>query len=276
MVNSNIHPFEAAGLGTAPFTYHGCETRVGPLRYIERGVEVEVGSPGQPMGTCALCSAGIKYCHMIKGSCGSTFIVGSDCVEKLRGVEDVLPQIQEQVRLAKKRERAAKAKATREANAARRVAETEARKVDVRAAFLNANPGIMDALALQGNPFVAQMREKFEAFGSLTERQTKAVMDLYRTHLTPKVDAPDGRVEVRCRLVAVKSIEEFCYGRPTVRMLATFEGGDEAGIWRAWGTLPASINPEYRGVVNLRATFSRKPNVRHEAWFSRPVAKVGK
>lgn len=273
MVN-NIHPFESAGLGTAPFRYLGCETRVGPLRYVERGVEVEVGSPGQPMGTCALCGMGIKYCHMIKGSCGTMFVVGSDCVEKLRGVEDVLPQIQEAVKLARKRERAEKARVLREERAAARERDAKARKAEIYSQFLAANPGILDALAVEGNPFVAQMREKLESFGSLTERQVKAVMDLYRVRQMPKAAAPSGRVDVRCRLVAVKAIEEWCYGRLTTRLLATLEGGDEAGVWRAWGTLPSSIPSDYRGEVDIRATFNPKPNAAHEAWFSRPTGKV--
>ena len=52
------------------------------------------------------------------------------------------------------------------------------------------------------------------------------------------------------------------------------EGGDEAGVWRAWGTLPSSIPSDYRGEVGIRATFNPKPNAAHEAWFSRPTGKV--
>jgi len=72
------HPFEAAGLGVAPFRVVDVENRVGPIRY---GNTV-VGAPGQPMGACDYCGRGIAQCFMVKGSDGSLFTVGCDCVRK--------------------------------------------------------------------------------------------------------------------------------------------------------------------------------------------------
>lgn len=73
------HPFEAAGLGLAPFRCIGAETRVGPIR-LPGGIEV--GAPGQPMGTCDFCGTGIAECYVIRSSDGKQFIVGCDCVAK--------------------------------------------------------------------------------------------------------------------------------------------------------------------------------------------------
>lgn len=79
-----LHPFERAGLGLAPFRLSYVEERRGPIRtQIEPGIFVEVGAPGQPMGTCDYCGQGIAICCGIESADGRRFIVGSDCVAKL-------------------------------------------------------------------------------------------------------------------------------------------------------------------------------------------------
>lgn len=79
---SDIHVFEAAGLGKAPFRVLGVECKVGPIRYERNGVEVQVGSPGQPMGCCAYCFTGIMECWSIRSADGKVFDVGCECVRK--------------------------------------------------------------------------------------------------------------------------------------------------------------------------------------------------
>lgn len=82
----SLHPFAQAGLGVAPFRCIGVEYRVGPVKSVmdfgNGPVQVEVGSPGQPMGTCAYCGQGIAECCVIQDGNGKTFIVGNQCVEK--------------------------------------------------------------------------------------------------------------------------------------------------------------------------------------------------
>jgi hypothetical protein len=84
LMTATLHPFERAGLGVAPFRYIGFEYRVGPIRTEDpaTGVTMEVGSPGQPMGTCALCGQGIAECCLIQDANGKRFIVGNVCVMK--------------------------------------------------------------------------------------------------------------------------------------------------------------------------------------------------
>ncbi len=79
------HMFELAGLGTAPFRFVGVEEKRGPIRYTDKttGLEMEVGAPGQPMGTCDYCGQGIAICCTVKSADGKTFIVGSDCIAKV-------------------------------------------------------------------------------------------------------------------------------------------------------------------------------------------------
>lgn len=80
---NTIHKFEERGLGKAPFTVFGVEHRVGPIRTVlASGVTVQVGAPGQPMGTCDYCGQEIAQCWMIRSSDGKEFVVGCDCVRK--------------------------------------------------------------------------------------------------------------------------------------------------------------------------------------------------
>lgn len=77
---NDLHPFEAVGLGLAPFRYVGMEEKVGPIT-LDNGVQV--GSPGQPMGTCDYCGQGIAYCVGVESADGKRFVIGMDCAEKL-------------------------------------------------------------------------------------------------------------------------------------------------------------------------------------------------
>lgn len=77
----NLHPFESAGLGKSPFRYVGYDVKVGPIR-CDDGM-TQIGSPGQPMGTCDYCGQGIAICVSIQSIDGKLFTVGQDCAEKL-------------------------------------------------------------------------------------------------------------------------------------------------------------------------------------------------
>jgi hypothetical protein len=80
-----IHPWEDAGLGLAPFRCLGVERRIGPIKYQDPkypGITTEIGSPGQPMGTCDFCGQGIADCYIIVSKDGKKFVVGSDCVRR--------------------------------------------------------------------------------------------------------------------------------------------------------------------------------------------------
>lgn len=77
---TKVHPFEAAGLGIAPFAMISYTLKQGP---IVREDGTQIGCPGQPMGTCEYCGQGIAHCYQIRSSDGKTFIVGSDCAEKV-------------------------------------------------------------------------------------------------------------------------------------------------------------------------------------------------
>lgn len=77
--DTTVHVFQKSGLGRAPFRFIGCEERRGPLRLPDGST---IGSPGQPMGTCAHCGTGIAVCCTIESADGKRFIVGNVCVNK--------------------------------------------------------------------------------------------------------------------------------------------------------------------------------------------------
>lgn len=115
------HPFERAGLGVAPFRVVGVEERRGPITTSVGGVLVQVGAPGQPMGTCDYCGTGIAECWQIESADRRRFIVGCDCVRKTKDTS-LLRQIDPQLR-ALQREKRAKLAARKRAELAELLAD---------------------------------------------------------------------------------------------------------------------------------------------------------
>ena len=120
-----VHPFEQAGLGRAPFRFIGASELRGPLRYPQaNGTVVEVGSPGQPMGTCDYCGQGIALCCRVESADGRKFTVGSDCLSKvyakgtrlLTDAQRAVRKIQRDNKAAKLAERRAAARGLLDAN----------------------------------------------------------------------------------------------------------------------------------------------------------------
>lgn len=71
---TELHPFERAGLGVAPFTYDG----------VTQNVFVAFqGDPGKPGGTCDYCGTGIMFEFHVRDRDGKKFKVGCDCAGKL-------------------------------------------------------------------------------------------------------------------------------------------------------------------------------------------------
>lgn len=70
----DIHPWEKAGLGKAPFRFVGVT---------EKTYTACPGAPAVPAGTCDYCGNGILYCYGIRSADGKEFVVGCECVRKL-------------------------------------------------------------------------------------------------------------------------------------------------------------------------------------------------
>lgn len=151
-----IHPWEARGLGKAPFRWVGVSNRVGPIRIAQAdGTTLEIGGPGQPMGTCAYCLQGIVECHEIRSADGQRFIVGCDCVRRVSEKGDrVLTQAEQASRKLKN----AKAQKRRDAKADAVESELATLLADeaVRAR-LAALPSDHDWKAKQGGTLLADL-----------------------------------------------------------------------------------------------------------------------
>lgn len=146
------HPFEVAGLGVAPFRCVGVEHRVGPIKSFDPkfpGVTIEVGSPGQPMGTCDYCGTGIADCYVIVSADNKRFIVGSDCVARTYREVDLSVPSSVRVAMAKvaRDKREVRAQAKREAL----LAILQPLLVDARA-ILEANPA---AFVTEPHPMIS-------------------------------------------------------------------------------------------------------------------------
>jgi hypothetical protein len=134
---TEIHPFERAGLGKAPFRCIGTAERVHAVP----------GCPPRAGGHCHFCFTGIRYAAIIKSSDGKVFDVGMDCVRKTDAV------VYKEAREARRAElRAARQALSSVESAARRAGAeaelAERRKVN-EAAFRARKPeiaGYMDAL----------------------------------------------------------------------------------------------------------------------------------
>ena len=84
---TEVHPFEARGLGKAPFRYVGLQYQ--EISYGER----VIGNVGgcamttKPGGTCAYCHAYIVNMFNVESSDGNRFHVGCDCIKKVGDVK---------------------------------------------------------------------------------------------------------------------------------------------------------------------------------------------
>ena len=108
-----IHLFEKAGLGMAPFRIVGVEIRVGPVKVHEgNGCETWVGAPGQPMGKCDYCGEGISECWVIRSKDGREFEVGCVCVNKTgdSGLRSEMAPLKTKMRNARADERIGRAR----------------------------------------------------------------------------------------------------------------------------------------------------------------------
>lgn len=140
------HPFEATGLGRAPFKCVGCD--IGDAR-------------------CQFCTTPIKYLYSIEGADGSRFVVGSECVKQTGGSVEGFETFNRQM-VARVREMQAKARKAREAVKAREAADTWAAEHAPEWAY-------MQARAEAGNSFYRYLVDAVGKYGSIFESRLASV-----------------------------------------------------------------------------------------------------
>lgn len=83
-MNSKIHPFEAEGLGKAPFYF------VGTYEHHDTGESNGATDYGT---NCDYCQAYIRNVFIVKSSDGKTFKVGSECIKKTNSEGELLREV---------------------------------------------------------------------------------------------------------------------------------------------------------------------------------------
>jgi hypothetical protein len=135
---ATAHPFEAAGLGKAPFRFEGMTENV--VRHPD--------GTTQAGGSCDYCSTGIRYECRIVSADGVRSKVGCDCILKLdRDDNKALVMIVEAKKAAIEREQRAARKAARLA--------TETARIVAALARLDASESLRSTLAAMPHPTFA-------------------------------------------------------------------------------------------------------------------------
>jgi hypothetical protein len=121
----NVHPFEAAGLGAAPFRVAGMS---------ERTFQACPGATVKAGGCCKFCYTGIRWAIIVVSADGKVFDVGTDCANK------VDPSFSREARRMYREERDAPARAAAELSRAARAALLAAEHAANEEAFRENDP----------------------------------------------------------------------------------------------------------------------------------------
>lgn len=117
------HPFEAAGLGQAPFRYIGMVAQ--DIEYGQRRLNSRddaVSFTTKPGGSCDACGQYIVDMYRIRSADGRVSVVGCDCIKKVGYKVEALPKFKaDQRKVAKVKREVAKGKEKARVDAARRL-----------------------------------------------------------------------------------------------------------------------------------------------------------
>lgn len=199
---------------------------VATLRKHERFAEH--GGPGK----CTACGAWFRYGEVWRHDPTGVHIhLGHDCADKFGMLAD---------RSAFEIERGRR-------EHAHALACARAEKAERREAFLASKPGLAAAFECD-HRIVRDIRERFEQYGSVSEKQIALVIKLAGEARNPApaeqhVVAPTGRVTFRGKVVSYK-IQDSQYG---TQYKIVVKVATDAGVWLCWCTAPASMLPSSHG-----------------------------
>ena len=208
-------------------------------------------------GSCSVCGSFFVYGEVWKHTpSGEHIHVGHICADKYGLLRD-----RSAIELLKDRRSAAKA-------AALVAKATKARK----AAFLEANPGLAEALDVN-HTIIIDINHRFNSY-NLSEKQVALVFKLAEEIRNPAppelhVPAPEGRVTFTGKIVAVKSVDGYTYNSTVTKLVVKVETPE--GSWLVWMTAPGAI----LGIglkdrtITATATLTRGKDV-HFAFGKRP------
>lgn len=215
MTATTLHPFEAAGLGQAPFSFQGIEEKVSDLGngYTKAG------------GTCDFCGTGIRYACHIRSSDARTFVVGMDCARKLDRVDNrLLNDVERAAAKIEAAKREAKRQAKWEAQRLKNLALLQAERnqnggltnyevaqqvkareaAELAAKFEPQNMWLLDVLdkVCYGSAFIESMKEKLLTClaRDLSDRCRSILCDIYaKAHGRRGSKAYDAASEAFCQ-----------------------------------------------------------------------------
>ncbi len=167
---SNIHPFERAGLGKAPFRYTGMEDQ-----NIQHGERVLGHVGGCTMltkkgGTCAYCGTYIVNMYNVTSSDGFRFHVGSECIRKV-GDPKMVAEVESDEKVFKKTQKKNRDKAT-----------IDAAKIALEKSVEMENlPHPSPYLAKQGKTLADYCRWLFANGGNAGQLKASKIVNLHTT-----------------------------------------------------------------------------------------------
>lgn len=163
------HPFEKAGLGTAPFS----------CTHVSENVFALPDGTSKAGGCCDYCGTGIRWEFWIKGSIAGAkqFKVGCDCVAKTGWGIEGFAKVRADHTRARRQAGTQSRRAARQAQLAVERAQRDAERQVATQAWRDANSALVTRLvAFEGaNDFLRSMAYNLAQWGNLTDRQAEAV-----------------------------------------------------------------------------------------------------
>lgn len=232
---STVHPFEAAGLGKAPFNFIRYEYFTGGRAFVAyaAGGSVFVNQHYHVTG-CDYCGTPIKNQFFVGDSTGRVFKVGSECIRK----------VDQRMHAASRALRTSALRSVRDADraaAARKAREEQQAQHEARkAAWIEANPW--------WSPLITHDRARLDAtiqslaaslarYGSLSDAQAKLARSTLERWQRPAAEVPlqSSRATVRGVVLAIKEDDRSFY--PSLKALVEVTAPN-GGTYRLWGSRP--------------------------------------
>lgn len=239
---TDIHPFEKAGLGKAPFEVVDFSIMRGPIKWVKNGVTCESGAPCQPMGTCDYCGTGIANVYHIMSNDGKRFVVGCECVLKTTGENDPLTRKVKSI----KRDNERQARQTKKAE--RRAIELQKNKIRAEE-IISGIDGLREAFEID-HYIIKDIKSRLFAWGSISEAQTALVLKIADQELRKasetfvNVPVEAGRQTIVGKVVSAKWVDSYYGHNQTSDLKGLIVVETPEGNWKTWGTIPGDICDE--------------------------------
>jgi hypothetical protein len=165
------HPFQKAGLGTAPFR----------CTHVTEAVFTLPDGTSKAGGCCDYCYTGIRWEFHVESADQRTFKVGCDCVAKTGWGIDGFDKIRRENARARRQAGAQKRREARQAQIAAERAARAAERIEATQVWRDANAAVVARLTAYAgaNDFLRSMAASLVQWGSLTQRQLDAVVSCF-------------------------------------------------------------------------------------------------